>query len=225
MTSCRHAVERGEVVTSVGGGEVSLVSLLGSDGVSPLDAETQAMATALQFFRALAIGLASEFRTTNMCRSFCAELESELDGQLGGTFAEGCCWSTRLQQGSGFSIAAAGEDLAQVEAAAALGGTSRACALLGALGRLYGRSHLLLAGSEQLSSMRDVLASLLSPFEWVRPTLLRLAEAHHLRDVEAPEVSEAFSVLAAVSEGVPPQAQQPHGEEADEPEPEPEPEA
>ena len=221
MTTCRQAVERGEVVTSVGGSEISLASLLGSEGVSPLDAETQTMATTLQFFRAMAIGLASEFGTTSMCRRFCADLDSELDRQLGGTFAEGCCWSARLQQGSGCSIAAAGEDLAQAEAAVVVDGKSRACALLGAFGRLYERSHRLLAGSEQLSSIHDVLASLLSPFEWVRPTLLQLAETHHLRDVEAPEVSKAFAVLAAVPEGVPPQLQQPQGE-AEEPEPEPE---
>ena len=229
MTSCRLAVERGEVVTTVGDDEVSLVSLLGTEGVSQLDAKAQAMATTLQFFRAMAVALASEFRTTNMCRRFCVALDSELDRQLGGTFAEGRRWSIRLQD-SGLSVVAAGEDLAEVEAAAALDGKSRACALLGALGRLYERSHLLLARSEQLSSMRDVFASLLSPFEWVRPTLLRLAETHHLRDVEAAEVSAAFRVLVVVPEGVPPQVAQqlagaaggPELEPELEPEPEPE---
>ena len=103
------------------------------------------MATTLQFCRAMAVGLTGEFRSTGMCRRLCAELDSELDRQLGGTFADGFCWSTRLQEGGlATAAAAAGEDLAQTEAAAVADGRNRACALLGALGRLYERSHLLL---------------------------------------------------------------------------------
>ena len=64
MTTCRQAVERGELVVTVGDDEMSLVSLLGSSGVSPLDAETQAMATALQFFRAMAVGLTAASTAT-----------------------------------------------------------------------------------------------------------------------------------------------------------------
>eukprot|EP01052_Picozoa_sp_SAG31_P046380 SAG31_NODE_8847_length_1376_cov_1.413469_2_plen_153_part_00 len=128
---------------------------------------------------------AGEFGKAAMCRRFCAELDTELDRQVGGTFAEGCCWSTRLQEASGLAVAAAGEDVAQTEAVAVTGGKSRACALLSALGRLYERSHLMLAESAELASMHEVFAGLLSPFEWLQPTLLRLAESHHLWDVEA----------------------------------------
>ena len=162
-----------------------------------------------------------------MCRRLCAELDCELDRQLGGTFADGFCWSTRLQEGGlTTAAAAAGEDLAQTEAAAVADGKNRACALLGALGRLYERSHLLLlAGSAEPQSMRGVLACLLSPFAWLRPTLLRLAESHGLRDVDAPEIVAAFEVLAAIPESVPPLrgAQfEPEPEPELEPEPEPE---
>eukprot|EP01043_Picozoa_sp_COSAG02_P041355 COSAG02_NODE_3420_length_6777_cov_2.529051_2_plen_1033_part_00 len=225
MTTCRHAVERGELVVTVGDDEVSLVSLLGSSGVSPLDAETQAMATVLQFFRAMAVGLTGSFGTTGMCRRFCAELDGELDRQLGGTFADGYCWSSLLQAIGGLSVAAAGEDLKRTEAEAVASGKSRACALLGSLGRLYERSHLLLSGSAELSSMRDVLASLVSPFAWLRPAVLRLAESHHMQDVEAPEIAKAFEVselVASIPEGVPPQQpQQQMAEHEVEPEPEP----
>ena len=177
----------GEVLATVGEDEVSLISLLGSAGISQLDAETQAMATALQFFRAMATALTGDFGSTGTCRGFCAELDSELDRQLGGTFADGCSWSTQLQEVSGLALEAADEDLAQLEAAAVADGRSRACALLGALGRLYECSHLLLAASAEMSSIRDVLARLLSPFEWLQATLLRLVDSHHLRDVEAEE--------------------------------------
>ena len=69
---------------------------------------------------------------------------------------------------------------------------SRGCALLGALGRLYERCHLLLGVSElpetarDTQSMREVLARLLSPFSWLRPLLLRLVESHRLHDVPPP---------------------------------------
>ena len=218
MTTCRHAVERGEVVATVGEDEVSLISLLGSAGVSQLDAETQTMATALQFFRAMATGLAGDFGSTGTCRGFCAELDSELDRQLGGTFAGGHSWSTQLQEASGLALEAAGADLARLEAAAVADGKSRACSLLGALGRPYECSHLLLAASAEVSSIRDVLAGLLSPFEWLQATVLRLVDSHHLRDVEAEEMTKAFAVVAAIPEGVPPS--QPHGAAELEPEPE-----
>ena len=213
MTTCRHAVARGEVMVAVGDSELALVSLLGSIGVSQLDTETQAMATTLQFFRALAIGLTGDFSTTGICRGFCAALDSELDSRLG-TFAEGYCWSTVLQEASRLVVAAAaGVDLAKTEAEAVADGKSRACALLAALARLYECSHVLLAESAELTSMREVLGSLLSPFAWLRPTVLRLAESHSLHDVETPEIAKAFEVLTAVPEGVPPEL----------PEPEPEP--
>ena len=74
---------------------------------------------------------------------------------------------------------------------------SRGCALLGALGRLYERCHLLLllgAGPPELAetareaawSMAAVLARLLAPFSWLRPLLLRLVESHRLHDVPPP---------------------------------------
>ena len=205
MTTCRHAVARGEVTVTVGDSELALVSLLGSIGVSQLDTETQAMATTLQFFRAMAIGPTGEFSTTGICRGFCAALDSELDSVIG-TVAEGCYWSTVLQEASGLVVAAAGVDLAKTEAEAVADGKSRACALLAALARLYECSHVLLAESAELSSMREVLGSLLSPFAWLRPTVLRLAESHSLHDVEAPEIAKAFEVLMAVPEGVPPES-------------------
>ena len=59
------------------------------------------MATTLQFFRAMAIALTGDFAGTIRCRNFCAELDSELDSELGGTFEEGCRWSTSLQRISG----------------------------------------------------------------------------------------------------------------------------
>ena len=104
------------------------------------------------------------------------------------------------------------------------GGQSRACALLSALGRLYERSHLILAESAELASMHEVFAGLLSPFEWLQPTLLRLAESHHLWDVGAEEVAKALAVVAAmrIPEGVPPT--QPYAAAGVQPEPEPEPE-
>jgi hypothetical protein len=68
---------------------------------------------------------------------------------------------------------------------------------------------VLLAESAELSSMREVLGSLLSPFAWLRPTVLRLAESHSLHDVEAPEIAKAFEVLMAVPEGVPPESAPP----------------
>ena len=224
LTDCQRAVERGEAVVAIGDDEVSLVSLLGSGGLSQLEPEAQEMATTLQFCRAMAVGLTGEFRSTGMCRRFCAELDSELDRQLGGTFADGFCWSTRLQEGGlATAAAAAGEDLAQTEAAAVADGRNRACALLGALGRLYERSHLLLLAGPEPQSMRGVLACLLSPFAWLRPTLLRLAESHGLRDVDAPEIVAAFEVLAAIPESVPPlRGAQFEPEPELEPEPEPE---
>ena len=130
--------------------------------------------------------------------------------------AHGCEWN-----GDTCSAAvAAGEDLAETEAAAVMGGKSRACALFGTLGRLYERSHLLLAASTELSAIRDVLASLLMPFGWLQPVLLRLVDSHHLRDVEAEEIANAFAVLIAIPEGVPPA--QLDGMAELEPEPEPE---
>ena len=211
-------LERGEVVATVGEDEVSLISLLGSAGVSQLDAETQTMATALQFFRAMATGLAGDFGSTGTCRGFCAELDSELDRQLGGTFAGGHSWSTQLQEASGLALEAAGADLARLEAAAVADGKSRACSLRGALGRLYECSHLLLAASAEVSSIRDVLAGLLSPFVWLQATVLRLVDSHHLRDVEAEEMTKAFAVVAAIPEGVPPSQLQGAAELQPEPE-------
>ena len=34
--------------------------------------------------------------------------------------------------------------------------------------------------------------------------MLRLVDSHHLRDVEAEEIANAFAVLTAIPEGVPP---------------------
>ena len=128
-----------------------------------------------------------------------------------------------LQASGGLSIAAAA-NLKQIEAEAVVGGKSRACALLGTLGRLYKRSHVLLAGSAELSSMRDVLASLVSPFAWLRPAVLRLSESHHMQDVEAPEIAKAFEVMSSIPEGVPPQQQPQQQMDEHEAEPAPEPE-
>jgi hypothetical protein len=71
-----------------------------------------------------------------------------------------------------------------------------------------------------------VLVSLVSPFAWLRPAVLRLAESHHMQDVEAPEIAKAFEVselMASIPEGVPPQQPQ-QQMAAHEAEPEPEPE-
>ena len=55
--------------------------------------------------------------------------------------------------------------------------------------------------------MRDVLASLVLPFAWLRPAVLRLSESHRMQDVEAPEIAKAFEVMSSIPEGVPPQQQ------------------
>ena len=224
LIACQHAADRGEVVATVDGEELLLACLLGS-GATSLDSETQEMATTLMFCRAISTGLCSDVGSTATCRKFCEELDVELDNQLGGTYDEGCRWSTQLQEGSGLVVAAAGEDLAWTEAVAVVEGKSRACALLGALGRLYERSHVLLDELAGLQTMRDVFAGLLSPFGWLRrEPLLRLAESSGLRDVEATEILKVFELVTLTpAEGVPP-AQHSHVVSVAQLEPEPEPE-
>lgn len=222
MHACKHAVERGEVSVTVGEDAVPLVSLLGSDGVSPLEPEAQRTATTLQFVRAMAAGLASEFGGTATARRFCVDLDSEVNHHLGGTFADGCLWSAKLLA-AGCTAAVAGEDLAQTERdAATTVGQSRACALLGALGRLYERAHLMLA--EGLATMGEALARLLLPFEWLHPLVMQLVESHGLWDIEMREVVRALAIalpeVSSLPEGVPPQ---PAGVIGGQFEPEPEP--
>ena len=74
MHACKHAVERGEVSVTVGEDAVPLVSLLGSDGVSQLASEAQGLATTLQFFRALSVGIVS-LRGSAKSRKLCADLD------------------------------------------------------------------------------------------------------------------------------------------------------
>ena len=98
--------------------------------------------------------------------------------------------------------------------------TSGLGALLAALGRLYGRSHRLLAAEAvPLDSMGDVCAHLLSPFPHLDASLQRLVDEHGLRDVETPTLKAALALLdeapQAIPEGVPPPDFEP------EPEPEP----
>ena len=68
--------------------------------------------------------------------------------------------------------------------------------MLAALGRLYERSHLLLATEDvPLHSMSDVCTYLLSPFPWLEASLHKLVEEHGLRDVEAPKLKAALAMI------------------------------
>eukprot|EP01045_Picozoa_sp_COSAG04_P030364 COSAG04_NODE_5253_length_1686_cov_0.974795_1_plen_287_part_10 len=129
------------------GGIPVAVSALGTD-VSALEPpEVQAQVKLLRFFHALSVGIAN-IATTDRGRRFCAALDAELDAQLGGLFADGHRWSAKLQT-DGCTPEVLGEDLAQVEEqAAANEHRSRGCELLAVLGRLYERSHLLVAAED-----------------------------------------------------------------------------
>eukprot|EP01045_Picozoa_sp_COSAG04_P012313 COSAG04_NODE_824_length_10051_cov_4.830687_2_plen_1826_part_00 len=220
LSECERWRDRGEVGLILdGGASASLVHLLGSAASeSPLEPAVQAQARTLQCFRALAAGVHSIGATTKG-RRFRAALDAELDAQLGGSFADGHRWRTELQTDA-YTPEVLGEDLTQVEEQAASDERqSRAIALLAALGRLYERSHQLLAAEAvPLGSMADVCGHLLSPFPRLEASLRKLAEEHGLRDVEKPALKAALAMLdeapQAIPEGVPPPGFEPEPEPA-----------
>ena len=112
---------------------------------------------------------------TGSCASFCAALDGALESVLGGS-----------SHGIELLSRGATELLAEVEAeddVAAQPDGEQACrarGLLGALGRLYERSHLLIASAAlpRVHNMEGVCEQLLGPFPQLEPTVRRLVEEH-----------------------------------------------
>jgi hypothetical protein len=179
----------------VGDATVALTEVLGSEAEQVLAPALGAQVATLQLFRGVAKALPN-LAATGAVKPFLDALEAALDDVLGGSSADGACWSPRLHKVAAEVLG--GENLVQAEQQAVSGGHSRACVLLGALGQLYEHSHLLLAEEQlQLSTMDDVCTFLLGRFPGLADAVRRLVLEHNLCGI--PALQPVFEHIDATS--------------------------
>jgi hypothetical protein len=233
LTACEQALARGEREMRLGDQRVPLAQLLGRGAQQqqqPLAPAVRAQVAELQLLRALGAELLQLGDSSTTSKAFLSALDASLDALLGGSYDTGLWWSAKLTKVAAVVQSDGEETFVRLEQRAAASPTaSRACELLVALGKVYERSHLLLAAAElpdlgTLDAVCDFL--LVQTFPGLVASVVRLASDHALRQL--PKLAHIFQAadsvaaeLAALAVEPEPESEQ-HDGPVIEPEPQPE---